>query len=147
MSLDRVSRDVARWRHDEAMQRWANRRWLTAAVGVGASVIFAAVVWLTVTVARGELGTSDQLASVVSAYIGICGLVVPVVGMVMAARQNRDEAPSADCSDPAQRASPLSLPAVHTSSEDRGARADKASEVPTAAAVVSPQKGRMLGCC
>jgi len=32
------------------------------------------VVWLAVTVTRGELGTGDQLTSVISAYLGICGI-------------------------------------------------------------------------
>jgi len=72
------------------VQHWVNRRWLTVAtVGLGTSVLIAGVVWLTMTVARGELDTGDQLASVISAYIGICGLVVTVIGTVISARQNR----------------------------------------------------------
>ncbi|MCA1601656.1 MAG: hypothetical protein LC776_08440, partial [Acidobacteria bacterium] len=61
--------------HDGAVQRWVNYRWLTVTtVGLGTSVLVAGVVWLTVTLVRGELGIGDQLASVISAYIGVCGL-------------------------------------------------------------------------
>jgi tetratricopeptide (TPR) repeat protein len=82
---------------------------------------------------------------VVSAYIGICGLVVTVVGMVITGRQNRNRLTSAGRSDLAQHTIPLSIPPVHTGSQDHGARADKASDVPATAAIVCPQEKTNVG--
>ena len=71
------------------MPRWVNHRWLTVAtVGLGISLLIAGFVWLTVNIVRGKLDTSDQLASVISAYVGICGLVATVVGTVFTARHS-----------------------------------------------------------
>ncbi len=93
-------------------------------VGLGTSVLIAGVVWLTVTVARGELGTGDQLASVISAYIGICGLAATVVGTVISARRNRGAAEVDGGSHLALHARPPFVSAVYSSSDDRGARDD-----------------------
>ncbi len=131
-----TTRDVARSRHDEAVQRWVNRRWPTiAAVGLGTSVLIAGVVWLTVTVARGELGTIDRLASVVGVYVGICGVVVTVVGTVISARQNRSAPKFDGGSHLPLHTRPPSVSAVHVSADDRSARTDEASVVPAAPAV------------
>ncbi|MCA1675170.1 MAG: hypothetical protein LC799_24255, partial [Actinobacteria bacterium] len=115
-----------------------------ATVGLGTSVLIAGVVWLTVTVARGELGTGDQLASVISAYIGICGLAATVVGTVVTARQNRG-ATIVSGSSLAQDTRPLPLSAVHSSADDRGARTDKVSGVPAAPPVADSQGMTRVG--
>lgn len=118
------------------MQRWVNRRWLTVAtVGLGTSVLIAGVAWLTMTVTQGELGASDQLASVISAYIGICGLVATVIGTVVSARQNRSAAKFDGSSHLALPTRPPSVSAVHACAADRGARTDDVSVVPAAPAV------------
>ncbi len=131
----------ARSRHDEGVRPWVHRRWFTvAAVGLSMSVLCAGMVWLTVTLARGELGIGDQLASVISAYIGLCGLAATVIGTMLTARQNRGGVTTAEGSGQTEdtRLTPVFL--VHPSSDSGGARTGRAFAGPVAAAVVRPQE-------
>lgn len=111
------------------MPRWVNHRWLTVAtVGLGTSLLIAGFVWLTVNIVWGKLDTSDQLASVVSAYVGICGLVATVIGTVFTARQSskyRGGSTTDARSSLAQSTRPWSVPADNASSDDPGVRTGK----------------------
>lgn len=90
-----------------------NRLFTVMVVGVSVSLVIAGIVWLSFSLLQGPLDASDQLASVVSAYVGILGLAVTAIGTAVTIRQSRQVRGNSNPSLARKAPIPRQLPA-HT---------------------------------